>query len=745
MDAKKYLEMSVEELNQTLIADVMANVSEVHSMVEESKAYERYSEDPAFRAFMDSAAMLASFTMGDYSVIFPNAEEMIRRTTECSLWNLVSLHWNLLGGAYLVYGVYEKAMEYYYRVIRNEKAHGLKGFLSLAYNNIAMLYMHFEARDKVRVYLELAIAGLKEGGEDQPRYVPKLLIYMSNLLIHLVFMKRKERATELMEEMNSLDLSQVSMEAFYTFYRGCMSYHIMFGDFETAHDFYMKARELYGSEGTIQLGLVSEYISQCQLRNADLRFYQKEIAELENFQLCHKEDVNMIIVDCLWLHYRQIGDFEKMSEFRDRYISVMEDHRERVRAARLNSVNMVDELLQKKDRVQEESSKNSELTDIAEEAIRHKNESQKAFRQVEIVHRLGQKLTSSMNLMAVVDLIYENLKENVPMNTFILMVSDTNRRQLRSVAYYEEARKLPEISFAWSDPESLFAQCFRTERRIVIADTMSDLRFRSRPVGTASVRSAVFMPLGIEGEVIGVYSLQDAAINSYTAADLEFLERLKPYLSIALNNAVRSWKLEEEIRTRMGVQERLEEANRKLQRLSSLDGLTQVSNRRDFEQRILKLLQSASEKRQSVAIFMFDIDHFKEYNDTYGHLKGDEVLKRVAETVRRNLDSVDGLSARFGGEEFIGACAGLSVEENRRLAEKICKEVRELEIEHSATSLGILTLSIGVSVGEGAVLSNKSILMRSADGALYEAKNTGKNRASVHPVFNKEEDLNGYC
>ncbi|MDO4798945.1 MAG: GGDEF domain-containing protein [Bacillota bacterium] len=178
----------------------------------------------------------------------------------------------------------------------------------------------------------------------------------------------------------------------------------------------------------------------------------------------------------------------------------------------------------------------------------------------------------------------------------------------------------------------------------------------------------------------------------------------------------------------------LQEAYNKLEKISSMDGLTQISSRREFEKRFLEQLSKAEREKQSVAVYMVDIDNFKVYNDTYGHLEGDEVLKAVARIFRENLDGSGGLSARFGGEEFIGAIAGLSEEQSERIGEKILRDIQALGIENRSVPLGVITVSVGIAFAETIRSGQRSELMRLADISLYEAKNTGKNRAVLRRI-----------
>lgn len=743
MDVGKYLNLNIDQLEKDLVTDIMAKWMESPDLVKALKETDRYRKDALFCVCVDVGGLIAHLSIQDYTSVFSLSEEVARRAEKLGRWTLVSLAWNQLGGAYFLYGMYERALESYHRVIVNEKRHGLYTYRTLAYNNIALIYMNLNGEEKAKLNFQAAIESLKAGGEDQPRYLPKLVVCLSNLAVHYVLTREAPKAQKCLEEIEKIDVSKFNPDVSYSFYRATLYYYFYAGDIEKGKDNLQKAFDAMDGNLSFQVLILTNFLLHCQKHGVDPSLYKEPLAKLLNYEDRERELSNAEFALILQRHYQGLRNREKALYYRDRYVVLLEEYLESIRLSRLNSLSIVEGLLQTEDSVAEETVKNSRLTHVAEEAVQSKNESQRAYRQIDLVHQLGQKLTSSMNLDLVVELIYENLKENLPLDSFILMVSDEKKRQLRSVAYYEDERKLPEFSLVWDDPKSLFARCFRTKGSIVIKDFSKDPPFSYREIlwnGAGSVRSGVFLPLTVEGEVIGVFSVQARKLDAYGKSDLEFLNLLTPFLSIALNNGIYSSRLKREIHDRIQVQQELERANRKLEQLSSLDGLTQISNRREFERCLLELLREATEREQTVGVFMFDIDNFKKYNDTYGHLQGDEALKSVASIVQEHLIATGGISARFGGEEFIGACIGLSSSECALLGEKICAEVRALGMEHSAVSLGILTLSIGVAVGEGATLSDKSLLMRRADAALYEAKNTGKNKTVLHLDFGESEE-----
>lgn len=178
----------------------------------------------------------------------------------------------------------------------------------------------------------------------------------------------------------------------------------------------------------------------------------------------------------------------------------------------------------------------------------------------------------------------------------------------------------------------------------------------------------------------------------------------------------------------------LREKNFNLEKLSYQDGLTEISNRRKFEGCIIDFINQAKLEKISVAIFMFDVDSFKLYNDTYGHFEGDRILKEVAAIIKKEFIVENGIYARFGGEEFIAACIGKTEEELIVLGNKVREEILALDVMNKMSTLGKLSISAGVAYANELDEEMKHVLMREADNALYEAKNKGKNTVVIKKI-----------
>ncbi len=165
-----------------------------------------------------------------------------------------------------------------------------------------------------------------------------------------------------------------------------------------------------------------------------------------------------------------------------------------------------------------------------------------------------------------------------------------------------------------------------------------------------------------------------------------------------------------------------------LENIVHLDGLTGIRNRRFFDDALANEWRRGGRRGSPLSLIMIDIDHFKKFNDTYGHIIGDDCLRQVADTlsdtVRRPADFV----ARYGGEEFSAVLPDTDADAARLIAELMRKRVESLEISHSGSSAEVVTVSLGVATVVPRRSSDPEMLVQSADKMLYEAKEGGRNQ-----------------
>lgn len=175
----------------------------------------------------------------------------------------------------------------------------------------------------------------------------------------------------------------------------------------------------------------------------------------------------------------------------------------------------------------------------------------------------------------------------------------------------------------------------------------------------------------------------------------------------------------------------LEEMNAQLTKLSTIDGLTGISNRRHFDETLDSEWNRAKRFGQPISLIMLDVDWFKNYNDCYGHQAGDECLKRVAHSFAANVLRSSDLAARYGGEEFILIAPRADNDAAMMIAAAIQCSLDALQIPHAMSPLGRVTASIGVGTVVPSIHDTPEMLLRKVDQALFLAKELGRNRIVV--------------
>ena len=177
----------------------------------------------------------------------------------------------------------------------------------------------------------------------------------------------------------------------------------------------------------------------------------------------------------------------------------------------------------------------------------------------------------------------------------------------------------------------------------------------------------------------------------------------------------------------------LQEANRKLELIANLDGLTQIANRRRFDDYLSSEWQRHQREQNPLALILIDIDYFKRYNDSYGHQGGDDCLVRVAQAIALVPERPTDLVARYGGEEFAVILSNTDKEGAIKIAEAIQEAIAMLAISHESSEVSTqVTLSIGVvSFVPTTNLESKTVIAH-ADQALYTAKDRGRNQVVAY-------------
>jgi diguanylate cyclase (GGDEF)-like protein len=222
--------------------------------------------------------------------------------------------------------------------------------------------------------------------------------------------------------------------------------------------------------------------------------------------------------------------------------------------------------------------------------------------------------------------------------------------------------------------------------------------------------SAIFVPIPFGGRTVGVLSVQSREANAYDEDDVALLESCVIYLGARFHD------------------EELRAASESLKQIATTDALTGLANRRSFDETLLHEWRRCARAGASLALAMIDVDYFKAFNDAYGHVAGDACLRQIAEALAGCTKRPADFASRYGGEEFALILPESDADGAAALAESICRMVAEIAIPHEGSSLGVVTLSIGIVALIPVAEEDPQRLIAAADGMLYQAKNGGRNR-----------------
>ncbi len=299
-----------------------------------------------------------------------------------------------------------------------------------------------------------------------------------------------------------------------------------------------------------------------------------------------------------------------------------------------------------------------------------------------------------------------------------------------------------------SIPMSLINYCARKQESLVLGNAAVHGRFSQDPYFAASaMKSVLSIPLLHSGTLKGVLYLENSLVEeAFTSARLRVLELLSSQMAISIDNARFYRELEHRVEQRTGelvqVNAELQEANQKLEALSNIDGLTQIANRRMLDGFIGREWLRHLRMRHEFALILCDIDYFKRFNDTYGHVAGDHCLHRVAQAIKEAARRPGDLVARYGGEEFAVVLAETGLEGVHRVIEAIQDGVAALRIPHAGSDLGpYVTLSLGALQSIPPEGTKVRDALASADRALYIAKTRGRNCAVIEQEVTVHETV----
>jgi diguanylate cyclase (GGDEF)-like protein len=369
-----------------------------------------------------------------------------------------------------------------------------------------------------------------------------------------------------------------------------------------------------------------------------------------------------------------------------------------------------------------------------------------------LLQDLIMQANSGVSLSDILDRVYESFRPLIPFDRIGLALLEQNGSVVRARWGRSEStciRMKP--GYAATMQGSSLRRIIETGLPRILNDLEGHLRAHPNSASTAlmieeGMRSSLTCPLIGMGKPIGFLFFSSMTPGTYQKIHVEKFEQIALQISLIVekgrlyeglkrtNLRLRAENLEHKKtadKLRQS-QNELELANQELAQLASRDGLTGVANRRTFDETLIREWYRSVRSGGLVSLILIDIDEFKLYNDSHGHLTGDDCLRCIAQTLKENVHRPSDLVSRFGGEEFAVLLPQTPLGPAYELAEKMRTAVEERRLRHGFSSRSeFVTITEGLATMQPRKDIDPSILVATADLALYEGKESGRNRIVV--------------
>jgi diguanylate cyclase (GGDEF)-like protein len=357
--------------------------------------------------------------------------------------------------------------------------------------------------------------------------------------------------------------------------------------------------------------------------------------------------------------------------------------------------------------------KNIELKQKSEEIEQKARELEESYRNITVISEIGQKITASLDIKKVLNVIYKNINKLMDASVFGIGLYDESTGIIDYKMYIEKSKKLPLFQSSIDNEKSYASMCIKSKKEVmldhIVADKESIIPGVDGTIEGDIPQSLIYYPLILADKVIGTITVQSYNVDAYTARNLETIKALASYIAIALNNSQKS--------------EELKLTAKELELASNTDYLTGLYNRRYIIEKVEEEYVRQQRSSNKYSIIISDIDFFKKVNDTYGHDCGDYILTSIAKLLKSLLRKQDYI-ARWGGEEFFILLPNTDTNGAMVLTERMRKSIQDKKFIYNQIMISI-TMTFGISEYNDALKLDDTI--KKADNALYEGKRKGRN------------------
>jgi len=677
----------------------------------------------------------AYFDMSKYEKAMPYLFDSLNISQKESICDLQLLTFLTIGDIYFDLGKYEKSLDYYNSAEKLSKIHthsknyyenrSFEYYAAKIYNNIGEIYRTLKSYDDAMIYYNLAF-----NFDSKLNYVATFGVVLSNLGNVEYQRGNYDKALEYIYE------SLIHL---------------------TNNDYKIGIVEAYGLLALIydkktNYEQCEEYFSRALDISSEIAYVYTKINLLINFsdylESTGKRKAAISTLDDVYKISIDNKMYSKTMKICKRAIRLYENANDTYNAniyyklyfqneKKLEPIELENRARNLKTKVQ------LDRLEVENKSILEKNEKFRMkseelieiMKNISIISELGERITTTLDLDHIYEMLHETVQIFMKANAFGIGLYDKEKNKIEYKYHieYDVKQIIHEVKF--DNKASLAVKCLKENKIIIINDMyneyshyVDDENYIIKNKENNDLSSAIYCPLTIDNNLIGVITVQAFEKDSFTMLTVEMIKALSSYAAIAINNAMKSMDLLVEVEQRRKVQAQLQDSNNKLIHLSENDGLTGIPNRRKFDSIIEQEWSKARERKSIISIIIFDIDCFKQYNDNYGHTDGDSCLMKISSELRESLMK-NYFAARYGGDEFVIVLPNTNLEEAKSYGENFRRNVEALCLPHKFSKVGeVVTVTLGVS----SVIPSDDItiieFIRLADNALYAAKNKGRNQ-----------------
>lgn len=566
------------------------------------------------------------------------------------------------------------------------------------YNNIADLYMFIGALEEAQEFLTKALE-LLDAKVEKTKFETRLLNIVYTNISEVEFLQGNFK----LAKNSALSILEISIDQGDIFGQGyglavlgniCMEKE----DYESAMHYLDKAEALYnGCDKVAQRQIESEINNVIILQARTLyknRAYQLSIDKLELILIKDSDYFDQLIKN-----YEALDDKDMAYKTYKAYMTFIK--------------------LEKEHHIFEQKQNFKTTVDIYKTEMKA-HEYELLYSNTKSIGEIGRQIIAVDRLDDVLDTIYNHINKIMKFDSLTLGVLEGEVLFFKWII--EENSYQEPFKVNIDNKNSISAWVARNKKSIRLNDALTKeelLKYKEKPDMNwhgNEMDSLIITPIMVKNEVLGVITVQSSEKFIYSEYDLEVINTLASFIGVAMKN----WQSKEALLV----------MNEKLEELSKTDALTGVSNRHVLSEIVEELFRRDTDKDYKISVVMIDIDHFKEYNDTYGHIDGDRCLIEIVNELQKELDKGKNRLFRYGGDEFAAIVPYMQAKDLHRLLEKIRTNIEALHLANKNSGVSdFVTCSFGfTTITKGDKDYQKAFYM--ADEALYKSKANGKNRIS---------------